>query len=456
MSKMMQHLWKHSRFRALFLGLAVWFPGAAALWYWLPFQPRFTLPNTEDSIVAGFSPDGRILATKRNTMHWTTLGKKKHDENGPIRLWNLDTGEEIGSYSTDGRFADHIEFSLDGRIMVICSLSSDPSEGNVTVIDTKVGRELANIHVGPYFSVTQLTADGRTLVLNPAAPKGAKIWDIPAGRERLISSSWPVYFSPNGQWFVSMESAYELWVRISATEISTLRIKSKGYPLSGLTISPDGTMLACGGDEGIYGAVKIWDPITAQELACLEGASNPKFSRSGKRLAACCPQLGGATFKVWETTHWEELAQTQLPSPISNSPAILAGPNLDDLRAVSIENRGTAPGTVEQWMAANLGLKSLGKAKMFHDLRVFDIASGKELLSYATEGDIHVAPDARTFVVDFGTSPWPTKDTRECIGVFDIPCRRPILQIVLWPLTVSLLAVMIYWLLARGKRPAAS
>jgi hypothetical protein len=131
--------------------------------------------------------------------------------------------------------------------------------------------------------------------------------------------------------------------------------------------------------------------------------------------------------------------------------AILAGPGPEDLRVVTTVNRGTAPGLVEQWMAAHLPVRGMGAARMFHDLRVFDIASGRELADYSTEGEIHVAPNAGTFVVDSGGNSQAPMAEKQCIQIFDIPPRRQLDRIILWPLPVALLAIMISWLVGRRR-----
>jgi WD40 repeat protein len=447
---MIRQFCKGPRQKAPLVGFVVWFAGAALLRHLLPYQPRFTLPATEDRIVAGFSPDGKILATKLNKrIRSSAPGLKRAEDNGPIRVWDVDRGEEIGNFSTNGRFADAVEFSSDGAIMLIDTLSPDCSERVLLVIDRKAGRELARVPAEPETRQAHLTADGRTLVFNPPEHQHGppKLWDIPAGREKLTLDSWPACFSPDGQWFVSMESEGELRVRSGATGLSTSVISNVGRQLNWFVISPDGSMLAC----DVYTATKVWDPAIGKELASLPRAWNPRFSRSGKRLAARCPDVRG-TIKIWDTTNWQEIVEFNY-EPVSNSNVslILAGPGPEDFRLATLGNHGVAPPSTVEWIARHLGMRGIGRARMLNDLKVFDITSGKELADFSAEGKIQVSPDGRAFAVDSDSIPYypPWEDIR----IFDIPPRRPLHHIILWPLPIALLAIMIAWLIGYRKAP---
>ncbi len=66
---------------SLFL-FAITVAGIAALWFWLPFLPSFTIGAESDSLLLGFSADGTALVTQGiNALHqhWT----------GPIQLWSV-------------------------------------------------------------------------------------------------------------------------------------------------------------------------------------------------------------------------------------------------------------------------------------------------------------------------------------------------------------------------------
>ena len=144
---------------------------------------------------------------------------------------------------------------------------------------------------------------------------------------------------------------------------------------------------------------------------------------------------------------WYEPISRNILSPI------LAGPGPEDLRFAMIGNHGVAPPSTVEWIARHLAMKGIGRARMLQDLKVYDIASGKELADYSTEGNSHLAPDGRTFVVDSDSFPYYSNEPREDIRVFDIPPRRAIAHIILWPLAVALLAMLISWLVGYRSSP---
>jgi WD40 repeat protein len=429
--------WKDPRAKAMLVGLVMWFVGAASLWYWLPYQPRLILPGTEDSAVAGFSPDGNILATKANTLYFGGGGQG----NGPIRLWNLHTGKEIGAYSTKGKFVKQLQLSSEGRILAIGSL---PLVGGLTIIDCKTNEELAELDLLD-LSQFHLTPDGKYLFFDPSGSGDVKIWDISAGQQRPMSDFSPDSYSPDGQWLLSWDSANKLHVREFATGLIRTTIKND-RSLHGLVISNDGKMIA---GDGIT-HTKLWDAETGEELVCLERATRPRFSRNGKRLTVRYPESGGPSFKLWNTTNWKEQTQFQFRGSGWNPPSVLAGPGPEDLSlAVTGENGGGLP-SLPIWMTRFLGIRVSDTYTTFHELKVFDIASGKELANYSTEQQIHLAPDARSFVLD-SSGYLPPNQTRKCIAVFDIPLRRPIGSIVLWPLPLAFVGMVIFWLFIIGR-----
>jgi hypothetical protein len=427
---------KDRRAQSLLVSLVIWFAGAAGLWYSLPYQPRFTLPGTEDCAVAGFSPNGKILATKLSKSIYGGL-RFSGAENGAIRLWDIETGEELGNYSTKGRFAHHLEFSSDGRILVI-GTSPLVGPGSLTIIDCNTKQELAEI--GPVDSwQSHLTPDGKYLSFDPSEDGNFRIWDISAGREWAMPDFSPEWYSPDGQWFLSSDSEDEFKVRDFATGLVTASIKADRGSWHGWVISGDSKMIAGDG----FTHVKLWEVATGRELVSLEKATNPKFSRDAKRLAVQYPEIGEPSFKLWSTCNGVELARFQVPGSGWNPASILAGPGSGDLCVAATREKGSGLPSLPDWMTRFLGIRVTYTT--FHELKVFDIASGKELANHSTEQQIHLAPDARSFVLD-SSGYLPPNRTAERIAVFDLPLRKPIASIVLWPLPFALVGMLIFWL----------
>src|SRR5260370_11549844 len=140
-----------------------------------------------------------------------------------------------------------------------------------------------------------------------------------------------------------------------------------------------------------YIALIVLDLATGRELVSLPGASNPTFSRSGKRLATQFVQIGN-NVKWWDTTNWHELVQFQVPVPGASHTTILAGPGPDDLCVANTKNKDINPPHYPNWMTRFIGVKTSGPPRILNELRVFEIASGKELADFRIEGVIHPAP----------------------------------------------------------------
>ena len=123
--------------KLLMVSSIAWLAGALFLWWQLPVQPRVTLSSAENLWIEGFSPDGRILATSNCTTNIrisnsTTDFAGGHiiDENGPIRLWDVDTGQEIVSFSMRGKSVVAFGFGSHGKRLAVDSLGDFEREEN--------------------------------------------------------------------------------------------------------------------------------------------------------------------------------------------------------------------------------------------------------------------------------------------------------------------------------------
>src|SRR5713101_2575608 len=373
--------------KSLLVGVLIWFVGAAALWYWLPYQPRFTLPGTGDGVVAGCSPDGQILATANSS---------PLSNEGRIRLWNLDTGEEIDSFQSNGELLAKI---YSNRKELIIKGESINRATDITILAPVTSRELA----------------------------------------RLSSSMWQSRaYSPDGEWFVSAESPEELSVRSTETGLIKVVIPCKTEDLYDLILSPDGAMIA--GDL-LHKNVILWDSSSGQELAVLKSSTSPVFSRDGKRLAVF--HIGN--IKLWDTVRWQVIGEDHhIPQQwdAQRSVCIWPGPGPEDMRVVIFEDRSISPGIIGEMMGY-LGIQMSGKDSK--EMKMLDLESWKELAVYSREGEVHLLPDGRSFVDDShsGRSKWSGKP----FVVFDAPPRRPIARIALWPLPFALATGLIFWFL---------
>jgi eukaryotic-like serine/threonine-protein kinase len=316
---------------------------------------HITLGEQADKVMSvAFSPDGLRLA-------FATV-------DGPVRVWDVGTGQETFTLKGHTKYVISVTFSPDGH-----RLASASADGTVKVWDAATGQETLTIrcHTDDVYCVA-FSPDGRRLAW--VVDGTVKVWDAGTGQEirtlkghtRFISNvafspdghrlasacrdqtvrvwdtkTWQetltlkghagpvlgVAFSPDGHRLASATGSPDRTVRVwdTATGQEALTLKGHTYGVNSVTYSPDGQRLASGGEDGM---VKIWDAKTGQETLTLKGhhanggVPSVAFSPDGRRLASAAT-LDGAV-KVWDTVVGQEAlalkGHTGLVTSVSYSP----------------------------------------------------------------------------------------------------------------------------------------
>jgi hypothetical protein len=206
-------------------------------------------------LAMAFAPDGKTLATAGNDQ--------------TLRLWDTETLKERRRFQEPKDEWWRLAFSRDGKVLVSIGKS-----GTVRVWDTATGtgRDAVKLPSVPNRDFA-VSADGNLLAT--VAGKTIRLWDLSAGRE--------------------------------------LRQLSTASPTTAFAFSPDGKILAAGGEreEGktlIYSPISLWDVNTGRELRRLPGhlfgVNALAFSADGKRLVS-----GGAgnVLRVWDVATGKDL-----------------------------------------------------------------------------------------------------------------------------------------------------
>jgi WD40 repeat protein/serine/threonine protein kinase len=255
-----------------------------------------------------FSRDGRLLAC--------ASGDPVHaDREGTIRIWDLETQRELallrgGKHS---RYITAVAFSPDGKLLASASGDFrnprlDAQSGEVRVWDVDTGEEVA-FHKPSKGYITALTfsPDGSSLALAGSdasvtlcAPATLRRLRTFHGHTRYVMS---VAFSPNGGRLASGSAAGVVIVWDTTTTRESLRFQADSRPLTGLAFSPDGERLATASfDVTATGTLKLHDARNGREIISLPGQACVAFSPDGRYLAAAgvgdAVQAGGA--KLWK------------------------------------------------------------------------------------------------------------------------------------------------------------
>src|SRR5262249_18398705 len=114
------------------LALLAWFAGNVGLWLLLPPVPRQTIHLPEQCRLAVLSPDGGAVAT----LNSQTTGA----DDGPLRLWDVATGQLRWELPGDEKVRVCLRFMPDGSGLLVQS-GAGVEDMSFHCLDVATGRE---------------------------------------------------------------------------------------------------------------------------------------------------------------------------------------------------------------------------------------------------------------------------------------------------------------------------
>jgi WD40 repeat protein/DNA-binding XRE family transcriptional regulator len=227
-------------------------------------------------------------------------------EDGSVKIWNSDSGEELLSLPRFSGFWD-IAFLSNGRIVTA------GQDGVARVWDADAGGEVLTLagHKSTIVGVAG-SPDG-TRIATSGYDETVRVWDATPGHETLTILAhqdvvWDVQYSPDGKRLasVSVDGTAKLWDSESGQLLLTL---PKGdvntVRFTGLAFSPDGVQIATGGLDGM---ITLWDTRSGDPLISLVGHTwyvpDLAFSPDGAKLASAS---WDGTAKVWDLSTGNEI-----------------------------------------------------------------------------------------------------------------------------------------------------
>lgn len=262
---------------------------------------------------AAISPDGRYAATGSGPISLPT----NRTADTTVRLWDLQTGEQIRIFEGHTNTVNMVAFSPDGQ-----TIASASWDGTVWLwdVETGQGRIAFDNHTSRVLSVN-FSPDGNTALsggcgefnANNVCVKGEIIlWDVTTGEEirRFEGHTAAVnnaVFSPNGRLVASAadDNTIRLWDAETGADIRTL--SGHTNRVTNVVFSPDNKLLLSTAWDT---TARLWDVETGRELREFVGHSRAvfgaAFSPDGMMALTGSADL---TIRLWDVETGSEIRQ---------------------------------------------------------------------------------------------------------------------------------------------------
>ncbi len=232
------------------------------------------------------SPDGKFLASS--------------SKDNKIKLWNLDTKEEINLLIKHKESVNCLKFSPKDNILISASEDKTIIAWDLNNSQSSILGNWKSGHTQAVLSL-DISNNGKFLV-SGSADKTTKIWSLNYPDEPYTLTEYKsevslVAISPNGECFVAGGRDQDLIIRSLDSGKKINRIPVSSGILS-IVFSPNNKVLVTGGYDRM---IRLWDISSQQEMGKLEGhldrVSSLIFSPDGKTL------ISGSwdhTIKLWD------------------------------------------------------------------------------------------------------------------------------------------------------------
>jgi WD40 repeat protein len=247
-----------------------------------------TIMGASNISAVAFSPDGELLA----------FGL----ENGDIKLWGIRTRTEVKQLNGHSSAVQKIQFTSNGKQIVTGS-----QDQTLMVWDAYTGKGTTRFIIDKYRQVAgwAISQDER-LAASSESGNELVVREIASGRlvRRFYHKRWSpagLAFSPTDENLivsVALDPDIKLWDLNSGEERPILGLRGFSQKPSSVAFSPDGKLIAIGGDQA---EIKVWEVSTGDHITTLTMeqcmVTKIAFSPDGKLLVAG-DMLG--KLRMWE------------------------------------------------------------------------------------------------------------------------------------------------------------
>jgi WD40 repeat protein len=237
---------------------------------------------------------------------------------GSLRVWNLQTGKQIGNDWRDGESSVvTIALSLDGKMVV-----SGSDDAAVRLWDVDMGKAIAK-WTGHNSGVLNIcwNRDGRRIV-SGSAGGAIRVWDAESGKTVLVIETglenvWAVIYSPDTTMIATGGNSDEEHLKIWDAKTGKLVANPKGhtYQVDCLAWTADGKTLISGSDDH---SIRTWNTTTWQQIAVWTGHTSSVYgiaiSPNGRILASSSLDN---TARLWNLENGQPIG-----SPLQHTDAV--------------------------------------------------------------------------------------------------------------------------------------
>jgi WD40 repeat protein/serine/threonine protein kinase len=261
-------------------------------------KERVALAGHSEPIYSiAWSPDGRTIATGATDRE--------------IRLWDAETGAQLGVLRGHGIWVTTLAFSPDGKKLVSGAGADALVPGRrheVRLWDLAGLREIRTLLNGPGGGVQSVAfaPDGRRVAAGTIGG-GAHVWDIADGKQirEFVPSPhqgtiFAVAFDPGGRTLAAGSAAGVITLWDIASNALVRSFTGHNDNVLAVRFSRDGSRIASGGRDT---TIRLWDVSDGGLKATLEGhvqrVDQVEFDRTQTRLFSSSTD---GTINVWDAT----------------------------------------------------------------------------------------------------------------------------------------------------------
>jgi serine/threonine protein kinase/WD40 repeat protein len=231
------------------------------------------------------SPDGRFLAAMYHGGQAT-----------PGRVWDVSARRVILLRPN----VQSLEFSPDSR-----AVAATDSSG-VHLYDLASAKEVKRIPVAAGWRGCNFHPGGRTIAIYGDDPPCVQIYDLETDKvTRTLAQPGPPVWQADGE-LMAQVGWDNIYVWNTRAWVQQAVLPTPDAHTGGLALSQRGDLLASMGWDGV---LRLWDPMTGQDLLRHHGAVLSQFSRDDRLLAAT---REGEKIQIWEVAA-SEVCRTLYP-----------------------------------------------------------------------------------------------------------------------------------------------